>query len=133
MGERMTVRVAICSVVAVLLAAFFGFVGYNKAFASIADLTHYGAWTIWVPEALGRAVGWSEMGCAVGLLGALAPRFRTIARIAAAILIVNQLAAAATHAAHGETGALSQNAMLIAFLALVATLLPPSNRKQGEA
>jgi predicted tellurium resistance membrane protein TerC len=129
----MKVMTAICSALAVLLAAFFAFVGFNKAFASIADLARYGAWTIWLPEALGRAVGWSEMGCAVGLLGALAPRFRTIARIAAAILILNQLVAAATHAAHGETGALPQNAVLIALLALVAALLPPSNRKQGEA
>lgn len=127
----MKARIAIAAIIAVLPAAFFGFVGFNKAFASIADLTRYGAWTIWLAETAGRAVGWSEMACAIGLLGGFSARTRPLARLSAIILIVNQLAAAATHAAHGETGALPQNFILIALLGLVAALLTSS--KKGEA
>jgi hypothetical protein len=125
-------RFAIAAVIAVLVAAFFAFVGYNKAFASLADLTRYGAWTIWLPDVLGRLVGWSEMLCAAGLLCVFSARVRNLARVAAIVLIVNQLLAAAVHAAHGETGALPQNALLIALLGLVAWLLPSSKAKQGK-
>jgi hypothetical protein len=125
-------RFAIAAVVAVLIAACFAFVGYNKAFASLADLTRYGSWTIWLPETIGRLVGWSEMLCAVGLLCIFIARYRHLARVAALLLIVNQLAAAAVHATHGETSALPQNVVLIALLALVAALLPSSKARQGE-
>lgn len=127
----MKVRFAVAAVLAVLLAAFFGFVGYSKAFASFADLTRYGAWTIWLPEIPARLVGWSEMLCAAALLCIFAAGYRHLARIAAILLILNQLAAAAVHASHGETAALPQNAVLIAMLALVAVLLPTSRIKQG--
>ena len=101
-------------VLALVLAAFFAFVGWNKAFASLADLASYHAWTIWLPEALGRIVGWSEMACAVLLL---IPRTRPWAAL---LLIANQLVAAGFHAAHGEAAALPQNAVLIAMLAFIA-------------
>ena len=129
----MKARFAITAVLTVLLTAFFAFVGYNKAFASFADLTRYGAWTIWMPEIPARLVGWSEMLCAAGLLCIFIARYRHVARIAAILLILNQLAAAAVHASHGETGALPQNAVLIAMLALVAALLPTSKAEQGES
>ena len=128
----MRIKFAIAAVVATLLAAFFAFVGYNKAFASLADLTRYGAWTIWLPEIFGRLVGWTEMLCAAGLLCIFWRRVCHLARIAAIALVLNQLIAAAVHASHGETGALPQNAVLIALLALVAALLPPSSIKPGE-
>jgi hypothetical protein len=101
---------------AVLLAAFFCFVGWNKAFATLADLTRYGAWTVWLPEWLGRLVGWSEMACAVALLGVLVPGRERIARAAAAILAANQVVAGAMHLVHAEFGALPQNAVLSALL-----------------
>ena len=129
----MKARFAIAAIIAVVMAAFFAFVGYNKATASLADLTRYGAWTIWLPEMAGRLVGWSEMLCAAGLLCIFSARFRNLARVAATVLIVNQFVAAAVHASHGEAGALPQNAVLIALLALVAALLPSSKVKQGEA
>ena len=128
----MKARFAIAAVVAVLIAAFFAFVGYNKAFASLADLARYGAWTISLPETIGRLVGWSEMLCAAGLLCIFIARYRHLARVAALLLIVNQLAAAAVHASHGETGALSQNAIIIALLALVAALLPSFKVRLGD-
>ena len=128
----MKARFAVAAVIAVLVAAFFAFVGSNKAFASFADLTRYGAWTIWLPKMLGRLVGWSEMLCAAGLLCIFSVRHRHLARVAAVVLIVNQAVAAVVHASHGETGALPQNVVLIGLLALVAALLPSSKIKQGE-
>lgn len=107
---------ALVSLIAVLLAAFFVFVGWNKAFAALADLARYGAWTIWLPEWLGRVVGWSEMACAVALLAILVPGWERIARAAAVILVANQLVAAAMHFAHAELGALPQNVVLIVLL-----------------
>ena len=99
---------------ALLLAAFFGFVGWNKAFAPLAELARHGAWTVHLPEGLGRLVGWSELALAAALL-AVAVR-PSIARIAALALVLNQIAAALVHGALGETAALPQNAVLIVIL-----------------
>ena len=99
---------------ALMLAAFFGFVGWNKAFATLSDLASYGAWTVHLPEAAGRIVGWSELACAVGLL---IPRTKFCV---AAALIANQIAAAAVHLAYDETAALPQNAVLVALLSVLA-------------
>jgi hypothetical protein len=120
MAKRFAVAVPV-----LLLAAFFGFVGWNKAFAPLAELARHGSWTVHLPEGLGRLVGWSEMALAAGLLAALAPRWRHLARIAAWLLIANQLAAAAVHYARGETAAMPQNAVLIAVLFVLAGALTP--------
>jgi hypothetical protein len=120
---------ALIAVLCIALAAFFGFVGWNKAFAPLDDLARYHAWTVYLPEWLGRLVGWSEMLLAAGLLLILVPARRSLARIAALALIANQLCAAAVHALHGETAALPQNAVLIALLALAAWM-PSSNPMQ---
>jgi uncharacterized membrane protein YphA (DoxX/SURF4 family) len=101
---------------ALLLAAFFGFVGWNKAFASLTQLATYGAWTVHLPEVIGRAVGWSELVCAAALL---VPRTRMWSAL---LLIANQFAAAAVHFTQGELAALPQNAVLVALLAIVAFL-----------
>lgn len=81
-------RKGAAAMLALLLAAFFGFVGWNKAFAPLAELARHGAWTVHLPEWLGRLVGWSELA----------------------------LAAALVHLARGETAALPQNAVLIVIL-----------------
>lgn len=99
---------------ALLLAAFFGFVGWNKAFAPLAELARHGAWTVHLPEGLGRLVGWSELALAAALLAV--PVRPSIARIAALALVLNQIAAALVHGALGETAALPQNAVLIVML-----------------
>nr|WP_246448022.1 DoxX family protein [Novosphingobium flavum] len=105
-----------------MLAAIFGFVGWNKAFAPLAELARHGAWTVHLPAALGRAVGWSELVCALALLGAVLPAGLCWCRSAALVLIANQLIAAAVHTVRGETAALPQNGVLIALLLLVAAL-----------
>ena len=112
------------AMVALLLAAFFLFVGWNKAFASLADLARYHAWTIYIPESLGRFVGWSEMLLAIGLVAGLLPDRHRIVVWAAGLLILNQIIAATIHLAHGEMSALPQNAVLIALLGLVAWRAP---------
>lgn len=108
------------ALVMILLAAFFGFVGFNKVVDTIAELTRYGSWTIWIPNWLGRTVGWTELACALLLLVGLARR--SVGRLGAVILIVNQIFAAAVHAAHWELGALPQNLILILLLVFVAVV-----------
>ena len=116
---------ALIAVLCLLLAAFFAFVGWNKAFASLADLARFGAWTVFLPEWSGRLVGWSEMALAAGLLSTFVPSRRNIARWSALLLIANQAVAALVHLNHGETAALPQNGMLIALLATVAIFARP--------
>lgn len=116
------VRMALRILLSLPLAAFFGFVGWMKATAPLAMLAQHGAWTVRVPEPLGRAVGVSEIACALLLLVGLLPRRARIGEAAAMVLIANQLVAAAVHASAGETHALPQNAVLIAALAIVAWL-----------
>lgn len=116
---------ALIAVLCLLLAAFFAFVGWNKAFASLADLARFGAWTVFLPEWAGRLVGWSEMALAAGLLSIFVPRRRNIARWSALLLIANQAVAALVHLTHGETAALPQNGVLIALLVAVAIFARP--------
>lgn len=123
---------ALIAVLCIGLAAFFGFVGWNKAFAPLEDLARYHAWTVHLPEWLGRAVGLSEMALALGLLAVLIRKPRIICT-AALLLIVNQLVAALVHLTHGEASALPQNAVLIALLALTARAARPANSQSLES
>lgn len=119
----------LAALIPLLLAAFFGFVGYMKATAPLALLAQHHAWTVWIPAPLGRLVGWSEMLCAVGLLGLLAPgSVARVGSVAAAVLVVNQLVAAAVHLAQGEAAALPQNGVIIALLLVAAALRWPLQR-----
>lgn len=121
---------ALIAVLCIGLAAFFGFVGWNKAFVPLEDLARYHAWTVYLPEWLGRLVGWSEMALALGLLCFIVPKLRRHARAAALLLIVNQLVAATVHLTHGEAAALPQNAVLIALLALTARAARPASPQE---
>ena len=71
----------------------------------------------------------SLLALALGLLAVLIgkPRY---ARIAALLLIANQLAAALVHLTHGEASALPQNAVLIALLALTARAARPAPHQE---
>lgn len=105
---------------ALLLAAFFAFVGWSKATAPLDELARYHAWTVYLPEWLGRLVGWSELALALGLLTVPFAKVRCAAGGGAVLLIANQACAAAVHALHGEAAALPQNAVLMLLLAFVA-------------
>ena len=111
--------VGAATVAALLLAAFFAFVGWHKAFSPLSELRQHKVWTLSLPEWLGRAVGWSEMILALGLLMFLTAVPRAIGRVCGLALIANQCAAAAVHMWRGETAALPQNAMLVGLLLLV--------------
>lgn len=106
---------------AVPLAGFFGFVGFMKATAPISELAIHEAWTVHIPQAIGRLVGVSEVLCAAALLaGAFILRAGKAATAAAAVLIVNVSVAAWVHYRAGELDHLPQNAALAAMLGLAA-------------
>lgn len=117
------------ALLAIALALFFAFVGGNKVLASIPDLAAHHAWTVWLPEWLGRAVGVSELLCALGLLAGIRTDWRPWGRIAAGVLVINQIVAGAVHILHGEASALPQNGVLIA-MALMACVLASNNCKR---
>lgn len=121
---------ALIAALCAILALFFAFVGWNKAFASLADLARYGSWTIYLPEVLGKLVGWSEMLLALALFVSLMPSRRRLARLAALLLVANQIVAALFHLTHGEAGALPQNLVLITMLLIVARTTRPGTTKE---
>ncbi|WP_246610985.1 DoxX family protein [Aquisediminimonas profunda] len=116
---------------ALLLATFFGFVGWSKMTATLDDLARYHAWTIYLPEWQGRIVGVSEMLLAAGLITMLRPASRKVAGWSAALLVANQICGAAVHAAYGEADALPQNAALIALLAFVIWAARARSENEG--
>ncbi len=115
--------------VALLLAAFFAFVGYHKAFAPLAQ---HRVWTLALPEWLGRTIGWSELLLAAILLSIAVPRLCAWAGMAALLLVINQMAAAAVHWSRAETDALPQNAVLVALLVLVGLAARHRQNAVGE-
>ena len=106
-------------VVRILLAAFFVFVGYWKAFGPIEALADHGAWVAGFPAWFARAVGWSEIIAGLALLAAASDRTRNVARAAAAYLVLNQLVALVVHLSREQVHAVPQNLVLIALLSLL--------------
>lgn len=125
----MTWRIASAALLALPLVALFAFVGWYKAFALIPDLAAHHAWTVWLPESLGRLVGWSEMACALTLIGVVHSRTRPFAVVAAIVLVANQMVAALFHVLHAEQASLPQNAVLTA-LALGVIFLSRTPRRE---
>lgn len=121
---------ALIAALCLVLALFFAFVGWNKAFASLADLARYGSWTVYLPELAGRIVGWTEMALALGLIAGLLPKGRKLARFSALALVANQIVAALFHLTHGEAGALPQNLVLIVMLLLIAQAKRPGPERE---
>ena len=121
---------ALIAALCLVLALFFAFVGWNKAFSSLADLARYGSWTVYLPELAGRIVGWSEMALALGLITGLLPKRHKLARFSALALVANQIVAALFHLTHGEAGALPQNLVLIVMLLLIAQAKRPGPERE---
>lgn len=108
-------------IVRILLATFFAFVGYWKAFGPVEALAEHHAWVAGFPVWFARSVGVSELAFAVMLL--LPARFDQYRLVvwSAGLLFANQLAALAVHLARGEAAqAAPQNIVLLVLLALVA-------------
>ena len=105
------------------LAAFFGFVGWYKAFASLAELASHNAFTVHLPVWLGKALGWFEMAGGLTLLtGAITTRAHRAMQGFALALAVEQVGSSLIHWRYGETGMIGQNGLLIAMLLAVAWL-----------
>lgn len=102
------------------LAAFFGFVGYYKAFAPQAELLEHHAWTSHVPWWIGRPMGWTELAGAVALVAGVTARAWPATSIAAAWLAASQIVSSWIHVHNGESDALGQNLFLFVALALIA-------------
>ena len=104
-----------------LLAAFFAFVGYWKAFGPIEALSEHHAWVAGWPDWIARGVGWSELACAASLVVSCLLDLRQLAFWTALALIANQLAALSVHASRSEVAAAgAQNLVLLAILGLIA-------------
>lgn len=104
------------------VAAFFGFVGWYKAFAPLAELQAHHAWTAHIPLWLGRLIGWSELAGAVTLVAGLFPAAWRWTRTGALWLAATQVPSSVLHWLHGESAELPKNLALVAVLCLVAWL-----------
>ena len=116
---------ALSWVARIVLAAFFAFVGYWKAFGPIEALAEHHAWVAGFPDWFARAVGWSELACAAALVTSALTSLRGLAFWTAIVLIVNQLAALAVHVSRGEVAAAGpQNLVLLVMLGLIVLQTP---------
>lgn len=114
------VRLGLIVILTVPLVAFHGFVGWHKAFSSHAELVRHTAWTAHLPELLGKAIGWLEMGLTVALLVALLrPRFARLGVMACAAFVVLEAISLLTHQIMADGAPALQNVVTI----LVTTLL----------
>lgn len=112
-----------------LLAAFFVFVGYWKALGPIEALAEHHAWVAHLSDWAARAVGWSEIACAIALLVPAFTATRGVAFWSAAVLLVNQVIALGVHAMHGEAAqAAPQNLIICALLLFIMA----STRREGK-
>lgn len=118
-----------------LLAVFHGFVGWHKAFAPLDELARHTAWTVHLPELLGRAIGWLEMGLALALILALIghfsrPALACIGMWAAIIFVMLEVISSWVHYRHGEVFMLKQNAASVGMTALLAWLYHARSAKR---
>lgn len=113
-------KTAILWIASLVLAAFFAFVGWYKTFAPLTELAKHGAYTIHIPEWMGRIAGVTEMLCALALLAGLNPGWRADTKWGAIYLVASQIVSGVIHVQHAEFDALWGNArwMALAFLLL---------------
>lgn len=108
---------------ALAIAGFSLFVGYNKALAPLAVLTQHSAWTIHLPVLLGRALGWLELLAATTLILSLAiPRLARAGLWAAIWITLNHSVAAVVHVQAKEWHALPQSAVVIPLCLILVAL-----------
>lgn len=106
--------------IALLVAAFFLFVGYWKALGPIAALAEHHAWVAGFPAWFARVVGCSEILAAL-LLALTCLQHFVLQRFSRRLpwvllyLFLNQGAAAATHLWRAELPMLIQNGVLCAL------------------
>jgi hypothetical protein len=116
------------AVLAFPLAAFFGFVGWYKAFAPLQELLEHHAWTAHVPVWIGRPMGVTEMLGAVALVAGIFPAAWRWTRLAALWLAASQIPSSIIHWNHGEADELPKNLLVFAMLLAVAALCRPARK-----
>ena len=127
------IKNVLCALLALPLAAFFAFVGWHKVFSPIAELVKHGAYTVHLPEWLGRLVGVTEMLCALALLVGIVPRWRAAAKWGAVYVFASQIVAGTIHTIYGETHSLPANAQWMALAAaLFATCVWKTREVAGQ-
>lgn len=114
--------------IALPVATFFAFVGWHKAFSPVAELVRHGAYTIHLPEWLGRLAGFTEMACAIALAAGVVPRWHNAAKWGAAYVFISQIWAGTIHILHGEIRSLPGNAQWMAMAAVLFALCVRSPR-----
>lgn len=116
-------RLVLIAALTLFLGAFHAFVGWHKAFAPREELLEHTAWTVHLPEWLGKLVGWVELGLVAALLVALLrPRYSRIGQLACYAIIALELISTATHQITQDGASLSQNLVSILLTALLAWL-----------
>ena len=118
------------AVLAIPLAAFFGFVGWYKAFAPLPELLAHHAWTAHIPAWLGRPMGLTEMAGAAALVAGLVPAAWRWTQLAALWLAASQIPSSVIHWTHGEAEELPKNLLIFVLLLAVAALCRPA--RQGD-
>ncbi|MEY4761181.1 MAG: hypothetical protein RLZZ200_1037 [Pseudomonadota bacterium] len=114
-----------------VLVAFHGFVGWHKAYSPREVLVQHSAWTVHLPNWLGRSVGWVELAATLALFTALLrPRLSRLGFIASLAFIVMEFVSAATHYLTQDGGSLVQNAVTILLSSLMALLF--QRRQSGR-
>ncbi len=124
-GLRMPalVRLALIVLLTLPLAAFHGFVGWHKAFSTHAELVLHKAWTMHLPAALGKTVGWVEMALTFVLLLALVqPRFARTGALACGMFIVLEVTSLITHQVMNDGAPALQNVISVGLTAMLGWL-----------
>jgi hypothetical protein len=123
------VRLLLILPLTVILSAFHAFVGWHKTMSSRQELLKHTAWTVHLPEWLGRLVGVVEMGLVVALLAALLrPRFSSIGVAACNGFIVLEVLSTITHQITADGASLPQNIVSILLTAFLAWLFAERGR-----
>lgn len=130
-SQKFTIVSVVAVLVRIVLALFFLFVGYWKAFGPVEMLAEHGAWVAGFPVWFARGVGLTEIVCAMFLLAPArlgGGRYYPLVIIGAFGLLVNQMAALAAHAMRAEFSMIMQNIILMSLLLVAVTVI----RKRQE-
>lgn len=122
-------RLALIIALTFLLSAFHVFVGWHKTFSSREELLRHTAWTVHLPEWLGKVVGVIEMILVIALLVALLrPRFSRIGQLACYAFIALEAVSTAIHQITNDGASLVQNIASILLTAFLARLFAERSR-----
>ncbi|MGV3510423.1 MAG: DoxX family protein [Novosphingobium sp.] len=122
-------RLALIVPLTMLLGVFHAFVGWHKTVSSREELMRHTAWTVHLPEWLGKLVGVIEMALVVALIIALLrPRFSRVGQLACYGFIALELISTATHQITQDGASLPQNIVSILLTAFLAWLFAERGR-----